>query len=109
MLKFNNEKFISALKEFKGDKNQEFLASELGINNRSTISLYENKKQIPTLDVLKKLCEKTNTGVESYFINEKNDPVFMMMGQLNEGDKPHLEAVLARIKIREKYLAFSRR
>jgi transcriptional regulator with XRE-family HTH domain len=106
---FNGELFIQKLKEFKGNRSQYNVAKELGINNRSTISLLENGKQIPSLEVLQKLCEKVNLPVDTFFAKEEQSPVLMMMGQLKEADRVKLENVISRIKIREKYIAISKR
>lgn len=109
MINFNNEFFAQKLKEFKGGRSQNNVANELGINNRSTISLLENGKQIPSLEVLQRLCEKVNLTVDAFFVKETQSPVLMMMGQLKESDKPKLENVIKRIKIREKYISISKR
>ncbi|HOJ11787.1 MAG TPA: helix-turn-helix transcriptional regulator [Clostridiales bacterium] len=109
IINFNSELFVQKLKEFKGNKSQNDVANELGINNRSTISLLENGKQIPSLEVLQKLCEKVNLPVDTFFMKETQSPVLMMMGQLKETDRSKLENVINRIKIREKYIAISKR
>jgi DNA-binding XRE family transcriptional regulator len=49
-MKFNIDLFARRLREYRSEKSQSDIAQELGIN-RSTISLLENGKLIPTLDV----------------------------------------------------------
>ena len=48
MKEFNGEKFCKDIIELRGTDSQSAFAEKLGIN-RSTLSLLENGKQIPTL------------------------------------------------------------
>lgn len=107
-VRFNKEKFANLIKEYRGTRLQNVVADELGIS-RPTLSLLENCKQIPSLDILQNFCEKVGLAVDSFFIKENNDPVLLMMGKLKETDHPKLFQVLNRIKIREKYIAISKR
>lgn len=105
---FNGDRFSQELKNYRGKKSQSDVATELE-TNRATISLLENNKQIPTLEILKKFCEIANFNVDTFFIKEQNDPVMMMMGQVKPADKEKLLTVLERIKIRERYIAIAKR
>ncbi|WP_207706846.1 helix-turn-helix transcriptional regulator [Thermoclostridium caenicola] len=62
MISFNEELFAQKLKEYRGNRSQSEVADELGIN-RATISLLENGKQIPTLDMLQKFCSQVQISV----------------------------------------------
>jgi transcriptional regulator with XRE-family HTH domain len=107
-VKFNTDLFAQRLKEYRGAKSQNEVADEFGIN-RATISLLENGKQMPTLEILQKFCEKIGTACDSFFIKEERNPILLMMGQLKESDKSKLSNVLERINIRAKYIAISKR
>lgn len=50
MKEFNGEKFCKDIIELRGTDSQSAFAEKLGIN-RSTLSLLENGKQIPTLEL----------------------------------------------------------
>lgn len=108
IVRFDGDKFSQTLRNYRGNKSQGDVAKELK-TNRTTISLLENNKQIPTLEILKKCCEMTNSTIDSFFIKEDNDPIMMMMGQVKHSDKQNLLNVLERIKIREKYIAIAKR
>ena len=108
-IEFNKELFAKHLREFRGEKSQAEIAEILGINNRTTISLLENKKVVPTLEVITSFCENFNTSIDLYFIHNENEPVMLMMGQLKETDKQLLANVIDRIKIRERYISINKR
>lgn len=108
IIHFNNELFKKIFKEYRGEKSQKEIAEELGLG-RSMVSLLENGKQIPTLEMLKKVCEKTNKDLNDFFLKEQEDPILMLMGQLRESDKENLQEVLKRISIREHYIAINKR
>lgn len=105
---FNNELFANDLKEFRGDKSQNEIAEILG-TNRSTISLMENLKHVPSLELIRSFCEENGIGLDKYFIKQDMDPIIMMMGKLTEPDRPLLSQVIERIQIREKYISIHRR
>jgi len=105
---FNKELFTQKLKEFRGSRSQNDVADELNIK-RPTLSLLENGKQLPTLEILTKICSKVDMSIDSFFIKEEQNPVLLMMGQLRESDQPKLNNVMERIKIREKYIAIGKR
>ena len=58
---------------------QEFLASELNINQR-TLSLFENNKQVPTADILEKLAKIF--GVSPEMLDDKS-PFVVLHGNNN--------------------------
>lgn len=107
-MEFNIPAFSQKIKEYRGTRTQAEIADELGIN-RTTISLLENGKQVPTLEILKIICEKTNTNMDDFFIKKIHDPILLMMGQFKDSDRPKLENVLERIDIRQKYIAIGKR
>lgn len=107
-MQFDKSKFMRALTDFRGTRKQEEIAKELS-TNRSTISLLENGKQIPSLEIIRKFCEKTELDLGAFFIKEETDPILMMMGELRDSDKSKLEKVFRRIGVREKYIAISKR
>lgn len=108
LVNFDKELFALKLKDLRGSRSQSDLGAELDIN-RATVSLMENVKQLPTLELLQKVCDKLNMAIDDFFIKEAQNPMLLMMGQLRESDKPKLTAVIGRIKIREKYIAISKR
>ncbi len=107
-LYFNSEKFANELKKYRGKRSQQDVSSRLG-TNRTTLSLFENNKQIPSLDILQRFCELTNSNVDNFFVKEQTNPIIMMMGQVKETDKHALQKSLERIKIKQKYIAIGRR
>jgi transcriptional regulator with XRE-family HTH domain len=107
-LHFDTELFRKMLREYRGSRSQEDLAKEFGLG-RSSVSLLENGKQLPTLDTLKKFCEKINKDISIFFRKEEDDPVFLLMGQLKDSDRDSLLEVLDRIKVREYYITISQR
>lgn len=107
-IKFNEQKFTKVLREFRGERTQADIAESLGIN-RATLSLLETGKQIPSIEILQKLCENVGLNADTFFDKESDDPILLMMGQFKEPDKPKLYEVLERINIREKYLSISKR
>ena len=85
MKEFNGEKFCKDIIELRGTDSQSAFAEKLGIN-RSTLSLLENGKQIPTKDSL-----------------------VYLMGSLDEADKVKIEEMSERIRIKEKYERLAKR
>ena len=51
MKEFNSEKFCRDLVSLRGKESQDIFSKKLGIK-RSTLSLLENGKQVPTIDML---------------------------------------------------------
>lgn len=108
IIHFDTELFMKVFKEYRGKRSQQEIAEELNLS-RPMISLLENGKQAPTLETLKKICEKINKDVNTFFIKEEEDPVVLLMGKLKETDKDNLLEVLERINIREHYIAINQR
>lgn len=108
MKTFNLEKFCKDLVALRENVTQVKFAEKLGIN-RSTLSLLEAGKQIPSLDILNKVCNIGNFQPNSYFIDEENDGLIYLMGTLQESDKDKIKELMDRIKIKEKYAMLSRR
>jgi transcriptional regulator with XRE-family HTH domain len=105
---FNKELFAQKLKEYKGTKSQNDIADELDIK-KPTLSLLENGKQLPTIEMLTKVCLYLNMSIDSFFIKEEQNSIPLMRRQLGDSDKLKLNNVMERIKIREKYIAINRR
>lgn len=87
---------------------QSELANKLGLN-RSTISFFENQKQLPSTEVLNKICDLLGRSVEYFFVQQNKDPLVLMMGRMDEADKDTLSRVIERIKVRKKYISLSKR
>jgi len=105
---FNQDNFIKKLKEFRGACKQEEIANILEIS-RPTLSMLENGKQIPNLDMLMKICNKLKINPNAFFYQEEQSPLVMMMGQLKESDQENFREVMDRIAIRQKYFAIAKR
>lgn len=108
LINFNKDKFALDFRNFRGNRHQNEVADELQIN-RTTISLLENGKQIPSLEILQKFCEKTQVTIDSFFVSKTQSAILMLMGQLKESDKSKLNNVFNRIQVREKYIAINKR
>ncbi len=110
MKKFNVRMFCSDLVEIrkKNGMSQNDLSNELCIN-RSTLSLIENGKQMPDLDLLNKICSITGKNPGDYFVDDYNDGLIYLMGTLNKEDKVKIEELIERIKVIEKYEILAKR
>lgn len=108
MKTFNLEKFCLDLVSLRTNTTQVKVAKSLGIN-RSTLYLLENGKQIPSLDILSKVCELGNFNPNEYFIDNENDGLLYLMGSLEENDREKIIEMMDVIKIKEKYAMLSRR
>lgn len=108
MKSFNTEKFCKELIKFRGNETQLIFSEKLGIN-RSTLSLLETGKQMPSLEILNKICNIYNRNLDDYFIESDNDALIYLMGSLDESDKDKIVTMMDRIKTREKYEAMARR
>ena len=109
MRKFNAEKFCDDLRLLRKHEKQDIMAEKLGIG-RSTLSLLENGKQLPSLDILSKISQMMGNMPGDYFINEKNDGLLYLMGTLqDEDDKEEIEKLEKRINTKEKYIALFKR
>lgn len=108
MKTFNLNKFCSDLLSLRSNTTQVKVADLLGIN-RSTLSLLETGKQIPSLDILTKVCELGNFNTNEYFFDDENDGLLYLMGSLEENDREKINKMMELIKIKEKYEMLSRR
>lgn len=108
MKTFNNEKFCNDLLKLRENSTQVNLAERLGIN-RSTLSLLESGKQIPSLDIFNAVCNLGNYEPNDYFMEHNDDALIYLMGKLEESDKEKINEMIEIIKIKEKYSMLSRR
>lgn len=108
MKEFCVEKFCKDLTELRGNDTQQKFAEKLDIN-RSSLSLLETGKQIPSLDILNKVCNLGSLNPSSYFIEKNYDALIYLMGKLEESDREKVDAVMDRIRIKEKYSLLSKR
>lgn len=108
LVQFDVEKFTRELKKYRGNRPQNIIADELNIN-RSTISLLENGRQIPTLRILQEFCSHANLSPNDFFIKEEeiNQNYNNIDYELSKEDNTRLLKVIKRIKIREKYISLS--
>lgn len=108
MKTFDRKKFCKDLVELRGKETQQSFAEKLQIN-RSTLSLLESGKQIPSLDILNKVCNLGKFQPNDYFNESESDALIYLMGTLEEADKEKINLMMNRIKIKEKYELLSRR
>ncbi|MEH2955214.1 helix-turn-helix transcriptional regulator [Candidatus Merdisoma sp. JLR.KK011] len=108
MKSFNTEKFCQDLIVLRGNETQVKFSEKLGIN-RSTLSLLETGKQMPTLEILDKMCGVFGRNPGEYFVESDSDGLIYLMGSLEENDKEKIAVMMDRIKVREKYEALARR
>lgn len=108
MKKFNIEKFRDDLTKLRRNSTQADLADRLDIN-RSTLSLLESGKQVPSLDMLNNVCNLGNYDPSDYFVEDDNDALIYLMGKLEEKDKERISDMIEAIRIKEKYMMLSRR
>lgn len=108
MKEFNTKKFCNDLVSLRGRESQTNFADKMGVK-RSTLSLLENGKQLPTLDILIRLCELSNRKTDDYFEETTKDALVYLMGNLEESDRERIEEMSERIRIREKYELLAKR
>ena len=108
MKEFNLEKFCKDLVALRGKESQEVFAQKLDIK-RPTLSLLENGKQVPTIDLLSKICSLTGEKADDYFVESTTDALVYRMGSLEESDKLKIEEMAERIRIKEKYEMLAKR
>lgn len=108
MKEFNVEKFCRDLTALRGKEAQVAFAKKLGIN-RSTLSLLENGKQMPTIDILSRICNLAGKNTDEYFVESTTDALVYLMGSLDESDKVKIEEMAERIRIKEKYELLAKR
>lgn len=105
---FDQDLFVKKLKDFRGERKQDEVAILLDIS-RPTLSNLENRKQVPNVGMLLKICDKLDINPKDLFCQEEQSPVVMMMGQLKADDKQNFSKVMDRIAIRQKYFAIAKR
>lgn len=108
MKSFNTEKFCQELISLRGNETQQKFSERLGIN-RSTLSLLETGKQMPSLEILNKICNVFDKDPGSYFVEGDSNALIYLMGSLEESDKNKIITMMDRIKTREKYEVLARR
>lgn len=108
MKTFNVVKFCKDLIALRDNKTQEEFSKQLNIN-RSTLSLLESGKQIPSLDIFSKICGLGNLEPNDYFTDIENDSLLYLMGTMDPSDKEKISIIMDRIQIKEKYKLLSRR
>lgn len=108
MKEFNVEKFCEDLTALRGKETQTTFAKKLEIN-RSTLSLLENGKQMPTIDILSRICNLTGKNTDEYFVESTTDALVYLMGSLDESDKVKIQEMAERIRIKEKYELLAKR
>lgn len=107
---FNNELFCEDLMNLRVSEKytQQKLADILDIN-RVTLSNLENKKQLPSLEMLNKVCRLTGKKPNDYYIEKNNDPLVYMMATFEKEDQEELEKIFKQIMICEKYYELNKR
>ena len=108
MKEFNGKKFCKDLIALRGKESQETFARKLGIK-RPTLSLLENGKQVPTIDILSRVCDLSGSSTDEYFVEATTDALVYLMGSLEEADKVKIEEMAERIRIKEKYELLAKR
>ena len=108
MKEFNAEKFCKDLVSLRGKDSQDSFAGKLDIN-RSTLSLLENGKQMPTIEILSRFCSLSGKSTEDYFVESTTDALVYLMGNLEESDKKKVKEMAERIRVKEKYELLAKR
>ena len=108
MKTFNTEKFCQELIQLRGSETQQSFSEKLGIN-RSTLSLLETGKQLPSLEILNRICGISDANPGDFFVECDNDSLVYLMGSLEESDKEKMSIMIDRIRTREKYDILARR
>lgn len=108
MKEFNVKKFCEDLIELRGKESQASFAEKLEIK-RPTLSLLENGKQMPTIDILSRICNLAGKNTDEYFTDSTTDALVYLMGSLDEADKAKIEEMAERIRIKEKYELLAKR
>ena len=108
MKEFNAEKFCKDLVSLRGTEPQDSFAKKLDIK-RPTLSLLEHGKQMPTIDILSRICDLSGNSTEEYFVEYTTDALVYLMGSLEEADKEKIEEMAERIRIKEKYELLAKR
>ena len=82
MKEFNAEKFCKDLIAVRGKESQDRFAQKLDIK-RPTLSLLENGKQMPTIDILSRFCNLSGNSADEYFVESTTDSLVYIMGSTN--------------------------
>ena len=72
MKEFNAKKFCEDLITLRGKESQDNFAQKLDIK-RPTLSLLENGKQMPTIDILSRFCNLSGNSTDAYFVESTTD------------------------------------
>ncbi len=108
MKEFNMAKFCKDIVTLRGKETQAAFAQKLGVN-RATLSLLENGKQLPTLEMLNRFCNLFQKTTDEYFSETTRDSLVYLMGSLEETDRKKVEEAMERICIKEKYRLLAKR
>lgn len=108
MKEFNAAKFCRDLISLRGRETQDTFAKKLEIK-RPTLSLLENGKQVPTIDLLSRICSMNGNNADDYFVESTTDALVYLMGSLEESDKAKIKEMAERIRIKEKYELLAKR
>ena len=108
MKEFNAKKFCEDLITLRGKESQDNFAQKLDIK-RPTLSLLENGRQMPTIDILSRFCNLSGNSTDAYFVESTTDALVYLMGSLEESDKAKIEEMAERIRIKEKYELLAKR
>lgn len=108
MKEFNTQKFCKDLVSLRGKESQTNFADKIGVK-RSTLSLLENGKQLPTLEVFSRMCELSGKRTDEYFEETTTDALVYLMGNLKRSDRESIEKMSECIRIREKYELLAKR
>jgi len=108
MKEFKGKAFCDDLILLRGDSSQDKFAKQLDIN-RSSLSLLENGKQMPSIDILSKVCTLNGKNIDDYFIDVTTDSLVYLMGSLDDSDKKMIEEIVEKIRIKEKYELLAKR
>ena len=108
MKEFNADKFCKDLIALRAKEPQATFAEKLSLK-RSTLSLLENGKQMPTIDILSRICNLSGKSTDEYFVESTTDALVYLMGSLEESDKVKIEEMAERIRIKEKYELLAKR
>lgn len=108
MKEFNAKKFCEDLITLRGKESQDKFAQKLNIK-RPTLSLLENGKQMPTIDILSLFCDLSGKSTDDYFVESTTDALVYLMGRMEESDKEKVEEMAERIRIKEKYELLAKR
>ena len=108
MKEFNAKKFCEDLITLRGKESQDNFAQKLDIK-RPTLSLLENGKQMPTIDILSRFCNLSGNSADEYFVESTTDALVYLMGSLEESDKAKIKEMAERIRIKEKYELLAKR